>query len=272
MRLPPPITSRSNARVKALRAAFAGRASAPGEVTAVEGEHLLSEIALAGLELEAVYVREGDERLLGRPLLRKLRAREHILLSRDVFDSAVDTATPQGIAGTLSIPTVQVAEGQADGVVLLLEAIQDPGNVGTLIRSAAAFGASLVVLVGECANPWSPKVLRASAGAVFHVPVLRQELEAARRKFKGHRRLIAAVPNRSGAVLATKAELTKPVLMIGNEGRGLSPQALALADQLVTIPCQIESFNAAVAGSLLLYEAYRQNAAQGAQTAEGAAR
>src|SRR5579875_674273 len=113
MRHPPPITSRSNLRVKALRAAAAGRASAPGELTALEGEHLLAEAAAAGVELDAVFLREGDEDRWEGPALRGLCAREHFVLSRDVFDSAVGTATPQGIAGLLAIPVVKPASTRA---------------------------------------------------------------------------------------------------------------------------------------------------------------
>ncbi|HLI78116.1 MAG TPA: RNA methyltransferase [Acidobacteriaceae bacterium] len=257
MRHPPPITSRSNLRVKALRAAAAGRASAPGELTALEGEHLLAEAAAAGVELDAVFLREGDEDRWEGPALRGLCAREHFVLSRDVFDSAVGTATPQGIAGLLAIPVVKPASPEAPGPVLVLQDVQDPGNVGTLIRSAAAFGAAQVCLVGDCANPWSPKVLRSSAGAVFRVPVSRVSLQDALSS-KGSRRVFASVVSGSRAVLSTAADLTSPMLLVGSEGRGLSPEALAAADEHVTVPCRIESLNAAVAGSLLLYESFRQ--------------
>ncbi len=259
MRLPAPITSRTNAKVKALRAAFAGKASAPGESTAIEGGNLLSEAVRAGVDFEAFYVREGEEGTLDQLSLRALKAREHVVLSRDLFDSAVETVTPQGVAGIFPIPVPQRAEPREGGLVLLLENVQDPGNVGTLIRSAAAFGAAEVWLVGECANPWSPKVLRASAGAVFHVPVLRAALREAVDAQRPARRVFAAVPMRDGALSALQAQLQDGAVMIGSEGRGLSAEALALADELVTIPCRIESFNAAVAGSLLLYEAFRQS-------------
>ncbi len=257
MRLPPPITSRTNARVKALRAAFGGRAARPGEMTALEGEHLLAEAARAGLPVQTLYVREGSQALLEAPWAGALQA-ETVLLSREVFDSVVDTATPQGIAGMVAIPSVSRSGLENAGAVLLLENVQDPGNVGTLIRSAAAFGALEVLLVGECANPWSPKVLRSSAGAVFQMPVQRLDLREALASVRGQRCVYAAVVSGDGAVASTEANLERAVLMIGSEGRGLSPEALALADQRVTIPCRIESLNAAVAGSILLYECFRQ--------------
>ena len=240
-----------------MRAAFTGRSSLPGESTGIEGEHLLAEAAKAGVAFHTLYVREGEAASLDHASLRDIQAQDVVVLSPDVFNAAVETITPQGLAGVFSIPALQPTRTLASGSVLLLENVQDPGNVGTLIRSAAAFGAAAVWLVGECANPWSPKVLRASAGAVFHLPVFRSNLRDAEEALRPARRLFAAVPARDGAVPAMQASLGDGVVMIGSEGRGLSQEALALADQLVTIPCRIESFNAAVAGSLLLYEAAR---------------
>ena len=241
----------------------------PGEDTAVEGEHLLAAAAQSGLELGTLFVREGETASLNQPSLRALRAREQVVLSREVFNSAVETVTPQGLAGVFAIPAPRRAEPSASGPVLLLENVQDPGNVGTLIRSAAAFGAAEVWLLGECANPWSPKVLRASAGAVFQVPVLRATLREAVTALRPGRRVFAAVPMRDGAVPAMQARLGGGAIMVGSEGRGLSGEAMALADELVTIPCRIESFNAAVAGSLLLYEACRNPSASEAVTFAG---
>lgn len=259
--LPPPITSRTNARVKALRQAFSGKASQAGELTALEGEHLLAEATRAGVMLETLFIREGKEALLEQPSLRGLKSREVVVLSGDVFDSVMDTATPQGIAATLAIPVGTTAGGglRAGATLLMLENVQDPGNVGTLIRSAAAFGASQVFLIGACANPWSPKALRASSGSVFSIPISKASLvEAVEYAHHGDRRVLAAVPSGESAVLAMDAKLSNGALLIGNEGQGLSAEALALADERVTIPCLIESFNAAIAGSILLYEAERQ--------------
>ncbi len=264
--LPAPITSRTNAKVKALRVAFSGKASRPGELTAVEGEHLLAEAAAAGLQLETAFVREGEEALLRVASLRELKVRERVVLSRDVFESVVDTATPQGIAGTLAIPEVDESTQANQGAILVLENVQDPGNVGTLIRSAAAFGAERVWLIGECANPWSPKVLRASVGAVFHIPVSRCTLTNVTQLRGAQRRVLAAVASGDAVVTPAEAMLGAPLLLIGSEGRGLSREALAVADLQVSIPCRIESLNAAVAGSILLYEWFRQTHAGESRT------
>jgi TrmH family RNA methyltransferase len=260
MKLPPPITSRTNAKVKALRAAFDGKASRPGEVVAIEGATLIGEAVRSGIRPETVFVRQGSEEVLesfgvgGVPV---------VVLSRDVFASAVDTSSPQGVAATVAIPHVKRDESER-GVTLVLEAIQDPGNVGTMLRAAEAFGVSQVVVTGETANAWGPKALRASAGSVFRVPVMRMSLdEIAARAAKQHVHVYAAVAQAKGAVACVDADLARDcAVMIGNEGAGLSETALEIADERVHIPCITESLNAAAAAATLLYEAMRQRIAQ----------
>lgn len=257
-----PITSRSNARVKSLRASFSGHAARPGELVGIEGEHLLVEALRSGLTLATVFVREGSEPVLDLPSLRPLHAREIVVLARDVFESAVETSAPQGIAAMLEIPTTQ--RPAAPRVTLLLEDLQDPGNLGTLLRSAEAFGAEQVLLTTGTVNPWSPKVVRASAGSVFRMPIVRAPLAKLAAQLHAQQATIyAAVAREAGAVSIVETQLAMPcVLMIGNEGAGLSEAALALAHHRLHIPCEVESLNAAVAGSLLLYEAMRQRASQ----------
>jgi len=259
------ITSKSNARVKALRAAFDGKAAKPGDLLGLEGEHLIAEAMCSGLTLETVYVRAGSERVLDRPTLRGLKAKQTVLLRADVFASAVETESPQGIAATVAIPELKLGlSAGRSGLVLVLEALQDPGNLGTLLRSAEAFGASFVMATLETVNPWNPKVVRASAGSVFRMPVVRAPLKEIRRRLSAlGLRLFATVTPRDIASPLMETYLAAPcAVLIGNEGAGLSPEALALADAMVTIPCSIESLNAAVAGSVILYEAMRQRAAK----------
>ena len=261
MPLPPAITSRTNARVKEMRAAFSGKAREPGEVIGVEGEHLISEATQAGVPVETLYVREGSERMLERPLLREVRWREVAVLAREVFDAAVDTHSPQGIAATLQIPEQRWRSDAPPRLCLLLEDLQDPGNLGTLVRSAKAFGAEAVWVSAASANVWNPKAVRASAGAIFGLPAGRVNLPE---QIAWLRRVgccvVAAVAQQAEGVTAAQSDLRWPcALMIGNEGAGLSEAARQAADERVWIPCVTESLNAAVAGSVLLYEALRQN-------------
>jgi len=262
MRLPETITSRTNAKVKALRAAFRGDASRAGDVVGIEGENLLREALRSGLAFDTVYLREGLEALLAELQQEGLRADEFVVLSKDVFASAVDTDTPQGVAATLSIPALQPE--YADGVVLVLEDLQDPGNMGTLIRSAEAFQVMHVVITPGSVNPWNPKAIRASAGSVFRIPVVRMTLPQIQiwAKEEGVK-LVAAVARAKEATPAMHARLLAPVaLMVGNEGKGLTRVAREMCDEQVNIPCAVESLNAATAGTTLMYEAFRQNLLQ----------
>jgi TrmH family RNA methyltransferase len=267
MALAAAITSKSNPRVKALRASFSGKPARPGDVLGLEGEHLVAEALRSGLRLQTVFVRHGSELLLQRTSLAGIGAAEVVVLSADVFASAVHTASPQGIAAMVSIPDLRLALAEGSPV-LILEAVRDPGNMGTLLRSAEAFGAPFVLTIGECANPWGPKVVRASAGSVFRIPVLQPDLDDVREflgdVFKDPRwKLYAAVAAGKASRSVLDVNFSEhAAIMIGNEGAGLSAEAVAMADVLVKIPCAVESLNAAVAGSTLLYEAMRQRGAR----------
>lgn len=255
MRFADTITSRSNARVKALRAAAAGKASRPGELVAIEGETLIAEALRSGMHFDTVFVRQGSEDAVAR---LGLPPEQCSVLSDDVFASAVDTASPQGIAALMQIPELQPASDR--GVMLVLEAVQDPGNLGTLLRSAEAFGATQVFATPESVSAWNPKTIRASAGSVFRMPVTKMPLAAIRERLGSHR-WFAAVAASDGARAAMDADLATAAILLGNEGAGLSAAALALADERVHVPCMTESLNVAIAGSTLLYEAMRQRIA-----------
>jgi TrmH family RNA methyltransferase len=267
---PTQIASRANPRVKQLRAAFAGRAKLSGGLVAIEGEHLLYEAMRSGMVFKTIFLSERRSAPDWAP-----RNVELIELTEDVFASAMDTQSPQGIAALLVPPVWTIDDAlPANGSLLLIAAgLQDPGNLGTLIRSAEAFGAAAVLTTTGTVNEWNQKALRASAGSVFRVPVVQVDAhDLAALQSKGLRVLAAVAPasdsqgaiDESSPMAASDADLTGPcALMIGNEGSGLSDEWLQLADARITIPTpgRVESLNAAVAGSLLLYEAARQRAA-----------
>ena len=259
------VTSRANPRVKQLRAAFAGHARLSGGLVAIEGENLLREALRCGLPLKTIFLSERIDPPAWLP-----RSVEVLTLPLDVFESAVDTQQPQGIAALLVPPTWKIEDAfRSDATPLLLIAagLQDPGNLGTLIRSAEAFGATAVLTTPGTVNEWNQKALRASAGSVFRMPVVAIAADQlAALKYRGLRLLatVADDPSNPTALPVGDADLTQPcALMIGNEGAGLSADLLAVADARVTVPMPgpVESLNAAVAGSLLLYEASRQRAA-----------
>ncbi len=179
--------------MKALRAALSGEASKPGDLLGIEGLQLIGELHNSGHNFDTVYLREGSEYVLEQGWPAKLRTEHRAVLSREVFDTAVSTQTPQGIAATWIIRN-PAPRHTGVGNALILENIQDPGNLGTLIRSAAAFGTERVMITPESANHWSPKVVRAAAGAVFHTSVTRLSIEGAVAQLRSEKvRIFAAV-------------------------------------------------------------------------------
>lgn len=249
------ITSRANARVKQLRAAFAGQARLASGLIAIEGEHLLEEAVRSNQALKTVFLSERSQLPDYVP-----RGIEVLRLASDVLQSCVETQTPQGIAALL-VPPVCTVEKMLAGTPLILIAVglQDPGNLGTLVRSAEAFGATGVLTTPGTVSAWNQKAMRASAGSVFRLPVAMTTPEAMKRLEQQGVKLVAALKDDARAI--DEVDLTTAcALLIGNEGAGLSDDWVRLADERVTIPCPgwVESLNAAVAGSLLLYEASRQ--------------
>lgn len=248
--------------MKHLRAAFAGHARLSRGLVAIEGDHLLEEALRSGMVLKTVFVSEDREIPKAIP-----RGVEVLRVANDLFKSVVETQSPQGIAALL-VPPVHKLGSVLRGrpLILIAAGLQDPGNLGTLVRSAEAFGATGVLTTPRTVSPWNQKALRSSVGSIFRVPVVAAAAEEIGALKSEGIMLIAAVGRESShTIAASQMNLTRPcALMIGNEGAGLSAEWMELADELITIPCPgaVESLNAAVAGSLLLYEASRQRSQQ----------
>jgi TrmH family RNA methyltransferase len=256
------ISSKTNARVKQLRGAFAGNGRLSGGLVAIEGEHLLEEAIRSKVALKAVFLGQRKTAPRGLPPETEL-----LRLADNAFVSAVETSSPQGIAALMEPPVYELEDlmkGTAPLIVIAC-ALQDPGNLGALIRSAEAFEAAGVLITAGTVSPWNQKALRASAGSTFRLPVVTSTAEQIRGlKQRGVRLLAAVGAADAGIAAAQEVNLHEScAIMIGNEGAGLSDEWLAMADARVTIPCPgpVESLNAAVAGSLLLYEASRQRSA-----------
>lgn len=279
------ITSRDNKWLKVFRAALLGKGPQPGGPIGVEGPKLIEEALYSGLEVRALLISESEvgnvERLLRAANERSVRIpADRILRTTDkLFESVAGTATPQGVAALFrqrewTLEDVLRGPGamrQSAPLVVVLAAVQDPGNVGTAVRSAEGFGATGLVATRGSADPWSPKALRASAGSALRLPVLRGvaiPILMTQLKIAGLQ-LYAANSVRSGATVASEiskeAELTGPVaIFIGNEGAGLAPEVTHSVDKVISIPMSgaVESLNAGIAASILLYEAARQRSTE----------
>ena len=253
------IESKQNPRVKELRAALLRPGRGDADSIALEGIHLVAEALRSGLDLIAIFVSQGHE-----DLLRELNLDDSIeilALPPEVLASAVTTESPQPIAA-LARPRNwawdQLLVSQS--LLIVLSGIQDPGNLGTILRSAEAFGATGAICLTGTVSRWNPKAMRASAGSVFRLPTLTSSESKCFERLKAAGIRTLATSSHEAEPVGNQ-DLTGPVaLLIGSEGSGLSPELAAQCDARITIPCPgpVESLNAAVATSILLYETSRQ--------------
>lgn len=258
------ITSRQNALVKDLRKAFTqSEATAEGAI-AIEGIRIIEEAIRSGLRFQAIFFSESGKNHAVRLLPQISSHTEALLLPDEIFASAVSTESPQGVAALVRLKPARLDDllhslGE-DSLLVAAGGIQDPGNLGTIIRSAEAFSARGVLLGEKTVSHFNPKVVRASAGSLFREPLIRVKLGETIELLKQHGVRVVATSSHKGKPLY-EADFTGPVLIvIGSEGAGLPPAVLAEADELVTIPhsARVESLNAGVAASLVMYEAARQ--------------
>jgi TrmH family RNA methyltransferase len=221
----------------------------------IEGPHLLAAALEHGHKPAAVLATEqGMANAEIRQLVEQSGAKP-ALLSPGVFRRIVDAENPPGIAAEIAIPSAKERAGNA----VFLEGIQDPGNVGAILRSAAAFGVVCVVLDPGCADPWSPKALRAGMGGQFNLQLAQApDLGAEIAAFKGT--VICTVP-RGGTLLSDIRLNGAMAWLFGAEGRGLSEETMRSAAVRVTIPMAegSESLNVAAAAAICLYETFRRS-------------
>jgi TrmH family RNA methyltransferase len=257
------VEGRHNALVKELRRGFARGELTSDGYAAIEGLRILEEAIRSGLKFRAVFFSESAAMKAER-LLPQIGAQvETLLLPDKLFASAVPSEAPQGVAALArwkesSLEEV-LAKSQA-GPLLAMAGVQDPGNLGTIIRSAEAFSAGGIILGEGTVSPFNPKVVRASAGSVFRLPLARTRLPDMLKRMKERGLRLMATSSHKGTPLGL-ATLSGPLaIFIGREGAGLSRDLIKAMDEVVAIPQapQVESLNVGVAVSILLYELRRQ--------------
>jgi TrmH family RNA methyltransferase len=256
------IDSRQNVRVKELRRVFAdANPNDQGEI-AVEGMHLVEEAIRSGLRLSAVFFSDSARDRRHKLLPQLSFHTEALLLPDDVFASAVPSETPQGVAALVRVKSFDLeAVLTAKPALLVITAgLQDPGNLGTIARSAEAFGVTGLLLGERTVSPWNWKAVRASAGSLFRLPTVKVETAKALPEIKARGVRVLATSSHQGSSIS-EADLRGPLaLVVGSEGAGVSKDLLAQADEIVAIPhsSRVESLNAGIAASIVLYEAARQ--------------
>lgn len=256
------VEGRHNALVKELRAAFAHAELTTGGDCAIEGMRIVEEAIRSGLRFRAAFFSESG-RARAERLLPQLGAHvETLELPDALFSSVVPSETPQGVAALVRLKTCAAEDviARAEfGPLLALAGVQDPGNLGTILRSAEAFGAGGVLLGEGTVSVYNPKVVRGSAGSVFRVAAAKVKLAHALPELKARGIRLLATSSHKGVPLP-EASLEKPVaFFIGGEGAGVPKDLLSKVDEVIAIPHapSVESLNAGVAASIVLYEAAR---------------
>ncbi len=232
-------------------------------VCVIEGPDLVRSALDASVEFEAIYVDADESRDEALRSLVSDAAKSGVRvfsLAAGVLDRVADTSTPQPIMAAVRLPISEVSAISPDGLVLILHDVRDPGNAGTLIRSADAAGVSGLIFTGTSVDPFNPKTLRSTAGSIFHVPVAVTSLDAAVSSLRSRGTRIWATVVRGGSDLREVDFSPSSAVVIGNEASGLDDQVIALCDGSITVEMAgtSESLNAGVAGSLIAFQALWQ--------------
>ena len=248
------ITSRKNAMISHIRALArdADYRYASGEFLC-DGAKLLREAAAFNAEITSVLWKDAAP--------DSFRFPDHVrqyCAPEELFSYASPMANSPGPVFTVRIPGR--ASGKHLGNALVLENVQDPGNVGTVIRTANAFGIDAVILVGACADVYSPKTVRSTMGAIFRQTVLRTDPEGLSKILKENSLPLYGAVLSSRAVNILESELSRAAVAVGSEGNGLTEELIGMCDGEIIIPMEpdSESLNAAVAASVIMWEMRRR--------------
>jgi len=276
---PAPLASRDNRWLKLFRMALRGGLPTESGSVGVEGVRLVEEALSSGCKIEAVLFSESGQRHHAKlaPFIDRPELAFPVLTTSDrLFEGVADTEHPQGIAALVVPRPAQLEDlfavpaHKCSPLIVVLAGVQDPGNVGTIVRTAVAFGATGAVTsaTGQSgtANPFSPKALRSSAGAALHLPLVHGAalgILLAQFKLNNISTIATCAHDDTAQSLAAPWEIDwcQPIaLLVGNEGAGLPEDIVHSADARIQIPMErrVESLNAAAAAAVLFYEAFRQ--------------
>lgn len=254
------ILSLQNARVKAWAQLQEKKHRDKQNKYVIEGIHLVQEALLSGVDIECVAYdyEQGIPHELKQ--MQDTTGVEWIAVTQAIISKVSHTSTPQPVFAVVHKEKMTWNHLEKDKLVIVLDGLQDPGNVGTIIRSADASGAGGVVLGKGCADLYNPKTLRSTMGSLFHIPVVEGDLTdiLPQARESGARLVTTSL---EGNTTAYHYDFTGSCwLVIGSEGSGVSPEVAALVDDAIIIPMpgKAESLNAAMAASVLLFEALRQ--------------
>ena len=240
------ITSKSNPLIKRTKKLLQKKHRKDSYL--IEGRHLFDEAQKSNATFRHIFVLEEMADQL-------TASSEIVLVSSDVLKEISDAPTPQGIVAEVILNKVDLPDFKT-GRYLVLEDVQDPGNLGTMVRTADAAGLDGVILSDKSADLYNPKILRSMQGSHFHLPVYRQSLTSIFEQMKtADLPVLATTLSDKSVDYQSLAHFDKFALVMGNEGQGISPETSQLADHLIhiTMPGQAESLNVAVAAGIVIF-------------------
>ena len=248
------IESTRNEKVKRARALANRKGRAEQGAHFIEGEKLVREAIVSGAVFQDAFIEAGHDIMAA--VLSGSGAEVHTV-SRAVMESLTLTDTPQWVCATIKTPNTPLPEFYPAGLIVALDCVQDPGNLGTILRTADAMGASGLLLGAGCADPYAPKPLRAAMGSIYHLPVWQGDLMLEIPRLSEQGFLCICGHLKGGDTLPSPGE--RCVLLIGNEGSGVSDELAALCFKY-RLPMYgfAESLNASVAAGILIYELARR--------------
>ncbi|MBA4543745.1 RNA methyltransferase [Thermoactinomyces daqus] len=258
------ITSQANEQVKQWQKLKTKKGRLQQGALLIEGEHLMEEALKAGIPFFAVLLEQGKTGIT-EPLLHRFPERVPVYeLAPPLFRRLVETETPQGIAAVIRLPEWSpdelLARQKQEATYLLLDAIQDPGNLGTIIRTAKAAGVDGILLGKGTVDPFNSKAVRAAMGSIFRIPLVQADLAEAIGMLGEQGVTVVGTTPHAGVYHFDYPYSKRVAILLGNEGRGVHPDLLARADVQVKIPMpgQTESLNVSSVGAILLFERVRQ--------------
>ena len=242
------IQSTQNETVKRMRSLAAKKGRQETGLHLIEGERLVREAISSGADIAELFIEEGrevEDMASSAPRV--------YTVSRRVMESMTDTGTPQWICAAVRTQDTTPPESYPQGLIVALDRVQDPGNLGTILRTADAMGAAGLLLGGGCADPFGPKVLRSTMGSVYHIPLWQGELTAELAKLREAGFSLICGHLAGTEVLPEVGD--KCVLIIGNEGSGVSDEVADMCKKYrLPMYGRAESLNASVAAGILMYE------------------
>lgn len=264
------ITAHSNSKIKYLKSLSKKKYRREHNAFYLEGNRAVTQGLLSGKKPSIIVVSETFTKsdtykeLNNICFAQGIDAKQVLLIVSDnIFASISETKTPQGIGGVFDIPKIDYKELQDAKNIVLLENLQDPGNMGTIIRTADAAGFDAIICTKGSVDSYNSKVLRSTVGSIFHIDVFQNEEESSvvvkKLKDLGYK-LYCADPK--GDTSSFDVEFTqRNVIVIGNEANGVSCEMLEACDVQVTIPMpgRAESLNASIAAALMIYEVVRRS-------------